>query len=85
MEVTPRPLFRQAANRLAGRGADLIEMNEKGPFNAKQRKRIRSSERRAYYCMLHREYDTRSVARAVSDIIEIAIGNELDQMTGTVY
>ena len=60
-------------------------MNEKGPFNAKQRKRIRNSERAAYYKMLHREYDTRSVVRAVSDIIEIAIGNELDQMTGTVY
>lgn len=60
-------------------------MNEKGPFNAKQRKRTRSSERRDYYKMLHREYDTRPSARAVSDIIKIAIGNDLDQMTGTVY
>ncbi len=60
-------------------------MNEKGPFNAKQRKRTRNSERSDYYKMLHREYDNRSSARAVSDIIKIAIGNDLDQMIGTVY
>lgn len=54
-------------------------------FSAKLRKRTRSSERRDYYKMLHRELDTRPVPQAVKEIIEIAIGNGLDQMTGTVY
>lgn len=54
-------------------------------FSARIRKRTKSSERRDYFKILHRELDTRSAAEAVKGIVEIAIGNKLDQMTGTVY
>jgi len=55
-------------------------------MNAKARKRIRSSERRDYFKILHREYDTKSAAQIVKDTIEIAVGNPLlADMKGTVY
>ena len=55
-------------------------------MNAKSRKRNKNSERKAYYVMLHREYDTKSIVQSVKDTIEIALGNDgLAMMTGTVY
>jgi len=55
-------------------------------LSSKARKKIRNSERRDYYKMYHREWDTKSAAQSVKETIEIAVGNPLlADMTGTIY
>lgn len=55
-------------------------------LSAKSRKKIKNSERRDYYKIVHREWDNKSAAQSVKETIEIAIGNPLlADMTGTVY
>ena len=62
------------------------KMREIGPFNARIRGRTKTCQRRDYFTMLHREYDSRPAHRIVMDSIEIALGNDgLAMMTGTIY
>jgi len=55
-------------------------------MNAKARKKIKSSERRDWYVLVHRMYDSRSVAQCVSDGIKVAVGNPgIAGMNKTIY
>lgn len=60
-------------------------MREIGPFNARIRKRTKTSQRRDFNLMVHRELDKRSVATIVKFVINLTIGMHLDQVNSHVY
>lgn len=67
-------------------GSQTQYLMETGMLSAKSRKKIKNSERRDYYKIVHREWDKKSAAQSVKETIEIALGNPLlADMTGTVY